>query len=162
MDEIKQGIQYVFQTRNRLTLAISGSGHCALEAALFNLLEPGDSFLVGANGIWGQRAAEIGERIGKGWGRGWGVAPNLSFPILLPLAGCLAAPSPQVPTLAPGFPLCGHLLARLGVRMLEGPISLVSQSGGQLFVESMGGTAGNPPSQRPQLARVPRVTSALP
>ncbi|KAK1336804.1 hypothetical protein QTO34_002839 [Cnephaeus nilssonii] len=64
MDEIKQGIQYVFQTRNRLTLAVSGSGHCALEAALFNLLEPGDSFLVGVNGIWGQRAAEIGERIG--------------------------------------------------------------------------------------------------
>ncbi|XP_007184908.1 alanine--glyoxylate aminotransferase [Balaenoptera acutorostrata] len=64
MDEIKQGIQYVFQTRNALTLAISGSGHCALEAALFNLLEPGDSFLVGVNGIWGQRAQDIGERIG--------------------------------------------------------------------------------------------------
>uniref|UniRef100_A0A8C6B395 Alanine--glyoxylate aminotransferase n=4 Tax=Odontoceti TaxID=9722 RepID=A0A8C6B395_MONMO len=64
MDEIKQGIQYVFQTRNPLTLAVSGSGHCALEAALFNLLEPGDSFLVGVNGIWGQRAQDIGERIG--------------------------------------------------------------------------------------------------
>lgn len=64
MDEIKQGIQYVFQTKNRLTLAISGSGHSALEAALLNLLEPGDSFLVGVNGIWGQRAAEIGERAG--------------------------------------------------------------------------------------------------
>ncbi|XP_077009425.1 alanine--glyoxylate aminotransferase isoform X2 [Tamandua tetradactyla] len=64
MDEIKEGIQYVFQTRNPLTLAISGSGHCAMEAALFNILEPGDSFLVGVNGIWGQRAAEIGERMG--------------------------------------------------------------------------------------------------
>uniref|UniRef100_A0A8D0PT98 Alanine--glyoxylate aminotransferase n=1 Tax=Sus scrofa TaxID=9823 RepID=A0A8D0PT98_PIG len=64
MDEIKQGIQYAFQTRNALTLAISGSGHCALEAALSNLLEPQDSFLVGVNGIWGQRAQDIGERIG--------------------------------------------------------------------------------------------------
>ncbi|XP_039716977.1 alanine--glyoxylate aminotransferase [Pteropus medius] len=64
MDEIKQGIQYMFQTRNSLTLAVSGSGHAALEAALFNLLEPGDAYLVGVNGIWGQRAAEIGERIG--------------------------------------------------------------------------------------------------
>ncbi|KAM9664734.1 alanine--glyoxylate aminotransferase isoform 1-T1 [Trichechus inunguis] len=64
MDDIKQGIQYVFQTKNPLTLAISGSGHSALEAALFNVLEPGDSFLVGANGIWGLRAADIGERIG--------------------------------------------------------------------------------------------------
>nr|P31029.1 RecName: Full=Alanine--glyoxylate aminotransferase; Short=AGT; AltName: Full=Serine--pyruvate aminotransferase, mitochondrial; Short=SPT; Flags: Precursor [Callithrix jacchus]AAA35397.1 alanine:glyoxylate aminotransferase [Callithrix sp.] len=64
MDEIKEGIQYVFQTRNPLTLVISGSGHCALEAALINVLEPGDSFLVGVNGIWGQRAADIGERLG--------------------------------------------------------------------------------------------------
>ncbi|XP_057618832.1 alanine--glyoxylate aminotransferase [Chionomys nivalis] len=64
MDEIKQGIQYVFQTRNPLTLVVSGSGHCAMETALLNLLEPGDSFLVGANGIWGMRAAEIAERIG--------------------------------------------------------------------------------------------------
>ncbi|XP_055143864.1 alanine--glyoxylate aminotransferase [Symphalangus syndactylus] len=64
MDEIKEGIQYVFQTRNPLTLVISGSGHCALEAALVNVLEPGDSFLVGANGIWGQRAVDIGERMG--------------------------------------------------------------------------------------------------
>lgn len=64
MEEIKQGIQYVFQTRNPLTLVVSGSGHCAMETALFNLLEPGDSFLTGTNGIWGMRAAEIADRIG--------------------------------------------------------------------------------------------------
>ncbi|XP_006875265.1 PREDICTED: serine--pyruvate aminotransferase, mitochondrial-like [Chrysochloris asiatica] len=64
MDDIKEGIKYVFQTKNPLTLAISGSGHSALEAALINVLEPGDSFLVGTNGIWGLRAADIGERIG--------------------------------------------------------------------------------------------------
>ncbi|XP_004597478.2 alanine--glyoxylate aminotransferase [Ochotona princeps] len=64
MDEIKQGIQYAFQTQNALTLVVSGPAHCALETALCNLLEPGDAFLVGANGIWGQRAAEIGERLG--------------------------------------------------------------------------------------------------
>nr|XP_054495534.1 alanine--glyoxylate aminotransferase [Agelaius phoeniceus] len=64
MDEIKAGIQYAFQTRNRLSLAVSGSGHCAMEAALFNLLEPGDTVLVAINGIWGQRAAEIARRLG--------------------------------------------------------------------------------------------------
>lgn len=64
MDEIKAGIQYAFQTRNRLTLAISGSGHCAMEAALFNLLEQGDTVLVAINGIWGQRAADIARRLG--------------------------------------------------------------------------------------------------
>uniref|UniRef100_A0A8C3M4D8 Alanine--glyoxylate aminotransferase n=1 Tax=Geospiza parvula TaxID=87175 RepID=A0A8C3M4D8_GEOPR len=64
MDEIKAGIQYAFQTRNRLSLALSGSGHCAMEAALFNLLERGDTVLVAINGIWGQRAAEIARRVG--------------------------------------------------------------------------------------------------
>ncbi|NXQ68150.1 SPYA protein, partial [Quiscalus mexicanus] len=64
MDEIKAGIQYAFQTRNRLSLAVSGSGHCAMEAALFNLLEPGDTVLVAINGIWGQRAADIAGRLG--------------------------------------------------------------------------------------------------
>ncbi|XP_066049891.1 alanine--glyoxylate aminotransferase isoform X1 [Chamaea fasciata] len=64
MDEIKAGIQYAFQTQNRLTLAISGSGHCAMEAALLNLLEQGDTVLVAINGIWGQRAADIARRLG--------------------------------------------------------------------------------------------------
>ncbi|NXT19940.1 SPYA protein, partial [Syrrhaptes paradoxus] len=64
MDEIKAGIQYAFQTQNQLTLAISGSGHCAMEAALLNLLESGDTALVAVNGIWGQRAAEIARRLG--------------------------------------------------------------------------------------------------
>ncbi|NXS14444.1 SPYA protein, partial [Neodrepanis coruscans] len=63
MDEIKAGIQYAFQTQNQLTLAISGSGHCAMEAALFNLLEHGDTILVAINGIWGQRAADIARRL---------------------------------------------------------------------------------------------------
>ena len=64
MDEIKAGIHYAFQTRNRLTLAISGTGHCAMEAALLNLLEGSDTVLVGTNGIWGQRAADIARRLG--------------------------------------------------------------------------------------------------
>ncbi|KAM6063301.1 alanine--glyoxylate aminotransferase [Chlamydotis macqueenii] len=64
MDEIKAGIQYAFQTQNRLTLAISGTGHCAMEAALLNLLEQGDTALVGVNGVWGQRAADMSRRLG--------------------------------------------------------------------------------------------------
>ncbi|NXV22791.1 SPYA protein, partial [Cepphus grylle] len=64
MDEIKAGIQYAFQTQNPLTLAISGTGHCAMEAALLNLLEHGDTVLVAVNGMWGQRAADIARRLG--------------------------------------------------------------------------------------------------
>ncbi|NXE03799.1 SPYA protein, partial [Lophotis ruficrista] len=64
MDDIKAGIQYAFQTQNRLTLAVSGTGHCAMEAALLNLLEQGDTALVGVNGVWGQRAADMSRRLG--------------------------------------------------------------------------------------------------
>lgn len=65
MNQIKSGIQYAFQTRNRMTLAVSGPGHAAMECAIFNSLEPGESVLIAVNGIWGERAAEIAERIGS-------------------------------------------------------------------------------------------------
>uniref|UniRef100_A0A8C5QAS2 Alanine--glyoxylate aminotransferase n=1 Tax=Leptobrachium leishanense TaxID=445787 RepID=A0A8C5QAS2_9ANUR len=64
MDDIKKGIQYAFQTQNPLTIAVSGSGHCAMETALFNVVEKGDVVLIGVKGIWGERAADIAERIG--------------------------------------------------------------------------------------------------
>uniref|UniRef100_I3KT22 Alanine--glyoxylate aminotransferase n=1 Tax=Oreochromis niloticus TaxID=8128 RepID=I3KT22_ORENI len=64
MNDIKSGIQYMFQTQNKMTLAVSGTGHSAMECAIFNAVEPGDSVLVAVNGIWGERAAEMAERIG--------------------------------------------------------------------------------------------------
>lgn len=65
MDEIKKGIQYIFQTKNELTLALSASGHAGMEAVLCNLLEPGDTVLIVVNGIWGERAANLAERYGN-------------------------------------------------------------------------------------------------
>ena len=35
-----------------------------MEACISNLLEPGDTFVVGDKGIWGMRVADIGERFG--------------------------------------------------------------------------------------------------
>lgn len=64
MDEIKAGLQYVFQTRNRLTLALSASGHAGMEACLGNLLEPGETVLIVRCGIWGERAADMATRMG--------------------------------------------------------------------------------------------------
>lgn len=64
MNDIKSGIQYMFQTQNKMTLAVSGTGHSAMECAIFNAVEPGESVLVAVNGIWGERAAEMAERIG--------------------------------------------------------------------------------------------------
>ena len=64
MDEIKTGLQYAFQTRNRLTLALSASGHGGMEASLGNILEKGESVLIVKSGIWGERAADMAERLG--------------------------------------------------------------------------------------------------
>ena len=64
MDDIKAGLQYVFQTRNRLTLAISASGHGGMEACLGNLLERGEKVLIAKCGLWGERAADMAIRIG--------------------------------------------------------------------------------------------------
>ncbi|KAL7832359.1 hypothetical protein AOLI_G00299070 [Acnodon oligacanthus] len=64
MNDIKKGIQYAFQTNNHMTLAMSGSGHAAMECAVFNAVEPGESVLVSVNGVWGERVAEIAERMG--------------------------------------------------------------------------------------------------
>lgn len=64
MDDVKEGIQYVFQTKNALTLAISGTGHAGMEAAFVNLIEPGTVVLVAVNGIWGERASDLATRMG--------------------------------------------------------------------------------------------------
>ncbi|MEQ2176027.1 hypothetical protein GOODEAATRI_023952 [Goodea atripinnis] len=65
MNDIKKGIQYAFQTDNNMTIAMSASGHAAMECAVFNVVEPGESVLITVNGIWGERVAEIAERIGR-------------------------------------------------------------------------------------------------
>ncbi|GIY05256.1 serine--pyruvate aminotransferase [Caerostris extrusa] len=64
MDEVKTGIQYAFQTTNKMTFAISGTGHCAMETAICNVIEPGDKLLIASSGIWGDRALEIALRNG--------------------------------------------------------------------------------------------------
>ncbi|XP_072294985.1 alanine--glyoxylate and serine--pyruvate aminotransferase a [Eucyclogobius newberryi] len=64
MSDIKSGIQYMFQTQNKVTFAVSGTGHTAMECAIFNAVEPGESVLSAVNGIWGERAADMAERIG--------------------------------------------------------------------------------------------------
>ena len=64
MDHIQELLRYVFRTQNRLTLPISGTGSAAMEAAIANLVEPGDPVLVCINGYFSQRQAEIARRYG--------------------------------------------------------------------------------------------------
>ncbi|CAK0786663.1 hypothetical protein CVIRNUC_009877 [Coccomyxa viridis] len=64
MDEIQDGLRYMFQTKSKYVCLISGTGHAGMEAAIANMLEPGETILVGNNGIWGQRIADLAERYG--------------------------------------------------------------------------------------------------
>jgi len=56
--EVSEGLKYVFQTKNDVfILASSGTG--AMEAAVINLLSPGDTALVIQGGKFGERWTEI-------------------------------------------------------------------------------------------------------
>jgi alanine-glyoxylate transaminase/serine-glyoxylate transaminase/serine-pyruvate transaminase len=64
MDEIKQLLQYAFQTDNELTLPISAPGSAGMEACFVNLVSPGDKVIVCQNGVFGGRMKENVERCG--------------------------------------------------------------------------------------------------
>lgn len=64
MDAVNEGLREVFGTRNPLTFAVSGTGSAAQEAAMVNLLEPGDTAIIGVNGVFGGRLAEMARRAG--------------------------------------------------------------------------------------------------
>jgi alanine-glyoxylate transaminase/serine-glyoxylate transaminase/serine-pyruvate transaminase len=64
MDETQDLLRYVFQTKNRLTLAISGTGSAGMESVVVNLIEPGDRMLVCINGVFGARMKDVAERAG--------------------------------------------------------------------------------------------------
>lgn len=64
MDDIKEMLRRIFQTRNELTFAVSAPGSAGMECCLVNLLEPGDEALVCVHGVFGNRMADIVERCG--------------------------------------------------------------------------------------------------
>jgi alanine-glyoxylate transaminase/serine-glyoxylate transaminase/serine-pyruvate transaminase len=64
MNEVQEMLRQVFQTQNRLTVPISGTGSAGMEAMLCNLIEPGDPVLVCINGYFGTRIADMAERYG--------------------------------------------------------------------------------------------------
>jgi len=64
MDETADMLRAVFCTKNTLTFPVSGTGMSGMEAALCNLIEPGDEIIVCVKGVFGGRMADIVERIG--------------------------------------------------------------------------------------------------
>ncbi len=64
VDRVKEGLRTVFSTANAMTLPLSATGSAGMEAALVNLIEPGDRIVVGVNGVFGGRMAEVSRRAG--------------------------------------------------------------------------------------------------
>ncbi|MEB3210777.1 MAG: alanine--glyoxylate aminotransferase family protein [Leptolyngbyaceae bacterium] len=76
MDEVQNLLRYAWQTKNSMTLPVSGTGSAAMEATLANVVEPGDVVLVGVKGYFGHRLVDMAERyradvrtIQKPWGQ---------------------------------------------------------------------------------------------
>ena len=74
-DEIRTLLGYVFSTKNQFNIAISGTGSSGMEAAVANLVEPGDKFALLTNGFFGDRIGDMATRHGgqvarlsKPWG----------------------------------------------------------------------------------------------
>ena len=64
MEEIKAMLRQVFITRNEMTFPVSGTGSAGMEFCFVNLLEPGDEAVIGVNGVFGQRMADVAARCG--------------------------------------------------------------------------------------------------
>ena len=64
MDEVTALLRQMFRTSNEFTLAVSGTGTSGMEASLVNMLEPGDTAVIGTHGLFGQRLADIASRCG--------------------------------------------------------------------------------------------------
>ncbi|HEY2762019.1 MAG TPA: alanine--glyoxylate aminotransferase family protein [Pirellulales bacterium] len=81
MDELQSMLREVFCTKNRMTMAISGTGSAGQEATVLNLVEPGDRVLICINGVFGNRLFDMAERAGgevskieRPWGEVFDVA----------------------------------------------------------------------------------------
>jgi alanine-glyoxylate transaminase/serine-glyoxylate transaminase/serine-pyruvate transaminase len=64
MDEIKTMLRLVFQTKNEITFPVSGTGSAGMEFCFVNLIEPGDEVVIGVNGVFGGRMADVAARCG--------------------------------------------------------------------------------------------------
>jgi len=75
MDGLQDMLRTLFRTQNRMTMAISATGSAGMEATIVNLIEPGDPVVIGVNGVFGMRMADVAARAGgvvttieKPWG----------------------------------------------------------------------------------------------
>jgi alanine-glyoxylate transaminase / serine-glyoxylate transaminase / serine-pyruvate transaminase len=64
MESCKAMLREVFRTTNEVTFPVSGTGSAGMELALVNFIEPEDRVLVAVHGVFGQRLANLADRLG--------------------------------------------------------------------------------------------------
>jgi alanine-glyoxylate transaminase/serine-glyoxylate transaminase/serine-pyruvate transaminase len=64
LDETCERLRRVFRTDNALTFPVSATGSGGMEAAFVNFVRPGDSVVIGVNGMFGVRMCEVARRLG--------------------------------------------------------------------------------------------------
>src|SRR5215475_14948365 len=78
VEEVRSLLGYAYSTSNTFNVAISGTGTSGMEAAIANLVEPGDKFALLTNGFFGDRIGDLAKRHGgqvvklaKQWGEAY-------------------------------------------------------------------------------------------
>ncbi|MEL6892889.1 MAG: alanine--glyoxylate aminotransferase family protein, partial [Actinomycetota bacterium] len=64
LDETNERLRTVFGTRNALTFPVSATGSAGMEASIVNVVGEGDTIVVGVNGVFGGRMADVARRTG--------------------------------------------------------------------------------------------------
>lgn len=64
MDETRELLRFVYQTKNDLTVAMSGTGSAGMETACVNMIERGDKVIVCSHGVFGARMQDVAGRCG--------------------------------------------------------------------------------------------------
>jgi alanine-glyoxylate transaminase/serine-glyoxylate transaminase/serine-pyruvate transaminase len=75
VEEVRTLLGYVYSTKNRFNVAISGTGTSGMETAVANFIEPGEKLALLTNGFFGDRIGDMARRHGgdvvrlaKEWG----------------------------------------------------------------------------------------------
>lgn len=137
LDRLRDNLRKVFGTTNAVTLPLTGTGMAGMECCLANIIEPGDSVVVGVNGFFGGRIVEIARRQGAEVTQvdaEWGTALDPDA------IGRAVRSLPKVKLVA-----AVHAETSTGVENPLSPISEIAHANGALFladaVTSLGGIA---------------------
>jgi alanine-glyoxylate transaminase/serine-glyoxylate transaminase/serine-pyruvate transaminase len=64
LEDTQRPLREVFRTKNEITIPLSGTGSLGMEAAIYNVVEEGDTVVVCVNGYFGQRMLDMARRCG--------------------------------------------------------------------------------------------------